>query len=113
MKKIVSIAGLLALWLPTVSRAQLYAPNAAGVAMGQWYTIVKDVDATKKFWALYGGKPIKIDGMEVIKFPGLLIFLAPGMPTGPSVGTAVNHVGFGVPDTAKALGSWKALGGKT
>ena len=113
MKRLISIVSLVALWPLAVSWAQVYAPNKAGVSMGQWYTIVKDVDATKKFWMVFGGKPIKIDDTEVMKFPGVLIFMKQGTPTGPSVGTAVNHVGFGVPDAAKELAAWKALGGKT
>ena len=63
--------------------------------MGQWYTLVRDVDATKKFWIMLGGVPIKIDGTDVMKFPGVFVFLAKGTPTGGSRGTPVNHVGFG------------------
>ena len=71
MKKTLGILLLLVLWPLAASRARLLPPNAEGVSMGQWYTIVRDVDAAKKFWTLMGGTSIKIDGMDVIKFPGL------------------------------------------
>ena len=102
----------LFLWSASLSRAQVAAPNPAGVSLGHWHTIVKDVDATKKFWMLYGGTPIRVDGTEVMKFHGVLIFLEPGSPSGGSEGTVVDHVGFGVSDVPKALATWKDLGGK-
>jgi hypothetical protein len=95
MNKLISVLGLVALWPLAESRAQLYAPNEAGVSMAQWSTLVRDVEATKKFWMMLGGVPIKIDGTDVMKFPGVLVFLVQGAPTGGSRGTPVNHVGFG------------------
>ncbi len=59
--------------LPTASlKAQLYPPNEVGVSMGAWHTIVKDVDVTRKWWELWGGKPMTIDGVDVMKFPASL-----------------------------------------
>ena len=76
---------LAALWPLQQSSAQTYPPNDAGVSLGQFYTIVRDVDATKKFWGGYGGKEMKIDGVDVMKFPGVLVFLSPGTPSARSL----------------------------
>ena len=111
MKKLMCVLGLLLMWLPA-SVAQVFAPNEAGVSMGQWHTIVRDVDAAKKFWMLLGATPIKIDRTEVMKFAGVLVFLTPGSPTGGSEGTVVDHIGFGMPDVAKAIPMLKAAGYK-
>ena len=92
--------------------AQVYAPNEQGASFAQWYTIVRDVDATKKFWLILGGTPIKIDGIEVMKFPGVLVFLKQGTPSGGSVGTGLNHVGFGVANVPESVAKWQAAGMK-
>ena len=94
MRKLVSILTLLVLWPPSQSPAQLYPPNEAGVSLSAWHTIVRDVEATKKFWALFCGTPMKIEGIEVMKIPGVLVFLHPGEPSGPSAGAVIDHVGF-------------------
>ena len=95
MRRIAATLGILMLSPLVISWAQLRAPNEAGVAMGQWYTIVRNVEATKKFWVLFGGMPVKIGGSEAMKFPGVFIFMTQGEPSGGSVGSSVNHVGFG------------------
>jgi catechol 2,3-dioxygenase-like lactoylglutathione lyase family enzyme len=110
VKKLIAIMSLF-LWLPvTASWAQLSAPNESGVSLGQWYTIVKDVDAAKKFWIILGGSPIKVDGLDVVKFPGVLIFLKQGTPSGGSVGSPVNHVGFEVQNVMESVDKWLAAG---
>jgi hypothetical protein len=68
------------------------------------------VDATKKFWGRLGGTSIKVDGVDVVKFPGVLIFLRKGEPTGGSLGTAVDHPGFHVPNGQETLEKFKAAG---
>jgi len=110
MKKLVFSLPLLLL-LPSVP-AQVMAPNADGVSMGQVGTIVRDIDATKKFWAVMGGTPIKIDKVDVIKVPGVLVFMRPGTPSGGSMGTAVDHPGFHVPNGQETLEKFKAAGYK-
>ena len=94
MRGLISILSLAMLLPQAVSWAQIYAPNESGVALGHWHTIVRDVEATKKFWILLGGKPIKVDEADVIKFPGILVFLTKGLPAGGSDGTVVNHGGL-------------------
>ena len=94
----------------TATWAQLEPPNEAGVAFGQFHTIVRDVDATKKFWITLGGTPMKIDGTEAVKFPGVFVFLTKGSPSAGSYGSVVNHVKFLVPDVDQAVARWKAAG---
>ena len=98
MKRLICILSIVVLWPLNLSWAQLAPPNQAGVALGHWHTTVSDVEATKKFWTTLGGIPLKIDGTEVIKFPGVLIFLTKGFPSGGSFGSVTNHVGFHVPN---------------
>jgi catechol 2,3-dioxygenase-like lactoylglutathione lyase family enzyme len=108
VRKLILILILTALWQAGAAWPQVRTPNEAGVALGHWHTIVRDVDATRKFWMLLGGTPIQVDGTEVVKFPGVLIFLTPGSPSGPSKGSTVNHVGFGVQSVQKTFAELKA-----
>jgi predicted enzyme related to lactoylglutathione lyase len=80
--------------------------------LGQWHTIAPDVESAKKFWAVLGGKAIQVDGIAVMKFPGVLVFITKGNPTGGSVGTGVNHVGFGVPSVLDVVAKLEAAGYK-
>jgi hypothetical protein len=66
MKRFISVLILIVLWPQAAWQAQVLAPNEVGVAMGQWYTIVRDVEAAKRFWILMGGTPIQVDGTDVI-----------------------------------------------
>jgi hypothetical protein len=110
MKEFLPILTIVVLCPLTSARAQLETPNEAGVAFGQFHTIVRDVDASKKFWITLGGTPMKIDETEVVKFPGVFVFLTKGSPSGGSFGSAVNHVKFLVPDVDQAVARWKAGG---
>src|SRR5215469_18286242 len=92
MKKIILILAFPVLWLPALSWAQLYPQNEAGVTLAAWHTIVRDVDASKKFWSLFGGVPMKIEGTDVVELPGVLIFLHPGEPSAGSIGGLIDHV---------------------
>jgi len=57
----------VAMLLPLSSAwAQLEVPNEAGVTFGHVHTIVRDVEATKKFWTTLGGQAIKIDKTDVM-----------------------------------------------
>jgi catechol 2,3-dioxygenase-like lactoylglutathione lyase family enzyme len=110
MKSRLILLTLAALLPLGASRAQLLPPNQAGVTFGQWNTIVRDVDAAKKFWTAMGGVPIQIDGTTVMKFPGVLVFLTPGIPIHASEGTVMNHLGFYVPNVEETASKWKAAG---
>jgi len=104
---ILSLAALS--WSGKLS-AQLQPPNEAGVALGHLHTVVRDLPATKRFWTSLGGTPITIDGTDVMKFPGVLVFLTKGEPSGGSYGSVVNHVGFMVPNDEEAIAKWKSEG---
>jgi catechol 2,3-dioxygenase-like lactoylglutathione lyase family enzyme len=115
MKKLLSILSLAAAALVPMgeSRAQLAAPNETGVTMGHVHLVVQDVEAGKKFWLAMGATPTKLGANEVMKFPGVLILLRKGDPSGGSVGSVVNHIGFYVPNVQESVAKWKAAGLKT
>ncbi len=108
MKTCVLILDLFILGSIAPSWAQLRPPNDAGVTMGEWYTIARDVDSAKRFWILLGGKPTKADGMDVVKFPGVLIFIKQGQPSGGTEGTVIDHVGLHSPNGGEVEARLKA-----
>ena len=113
MRKIILILGL-AMLIPTcATKAQVAAPNDAGVSMGHVHFLVQDVDAYAKFWTAMGGVPGKLGMNDTFKFPGVLIIVRKADNSGTSVGSVVGHIGFHVPDTTAALARWKAAGLKT
>lgn len=88
-------------FLIAVLVAQLSAPNPSGVAMGHLHYKVRDVEANKKFWIALGGKPAKLGTTEVVKFPGVLVMLDQGTPSGNTAESVVNHVAFRVQSLQK------------
>src|SRR5215217_6472217 len=58
-----------------------------------------------------GGTPIKTGNFEIVRFPGVLVYLNQGAGATPANGgSVVNHVGFTVPNTQEAIAKWKAAG---
>jgi extradiol dioxygenase family protein len=94
LKGFIAILGAAVLWLAGAAHAQLAAPNAAGVSMGHLHYHVQDVEANKKFWVAMGGVPGKFGTTDIVKLPGLMVFLTVGEATGTTVGSAVSHVAF-------------------
>jgi catechol 2,3-dioxygenase-like lactoylglutathione lyase family enzyme len=94
--------------------AQPFPPNETGVTMGHWHLNSRDVEANKKIFVAMGGTPVKLGDFEVVRFPGVLVYLhtRAGSPpaTGGTVGSVVNHVGFIVPNVQEAVAKWKAAG---
>ncbi len=91
--------------------AQLLPPNEAGVTMGHLHFRVRDPEAHKKFWVeQLGAAPAKIGAFDVMKFPGVLVFLTKGEPSGGTDGSVINHIGFLVRDLDASLARWKAAG---
>jgi len=116
MRKVtlLTCASLALAFLATPALAQLAPPNGnRGVSMGHLHLIVKDVEAQKKFWTDFGGRPVKNGALDLIELPGVYIMLRQGEPTGGTVGSVVNHVGFVAkgPDAMNA--KWNAAGIKT
>src|SRR6266850_2065340 len=101
----------LAVW---TTWAQSFPPNEAGVTMGHWHLNTRDVEANKKIFVAMGGTAIKAGNFDVVKFPGVAVYLhlnqGAAPPTGGTVGTVVNHVGFIVQNVQQSTARWKAAG---
>ena len=79
--------------------AQLVSHPDAPVRVGHYHLNVTSIEAHKKFWAdTFGGTMMKFGNIDVVKFPDAFIFLRVQKPTGPTRGTAFDHIGFAVPD---------------
>lgn len=93
--------------------AQLAPPNEMGVTNGHYHMNSKDIEANKKILTAMGGVAMKNGNFEIVKFPGVFVFLnqanAPAATAG-SVGSVVNHYGFLVPNVQEAMAKWKAAG---
>ena len=87
----------------TPARAQLMATGA--VTNGHHHLNVSDVAAHQAFWIdTLGGSPGMFAGRTPIAmFPDALVFLREQAPTGGSIGTIVDHVGFSVPNLREML----------
>ena len=101
MKMFTLVLTAIVLGLGASPRAQLSAPNAAGVAMGHLHYHVKDVEANRKFWIALGAVPGRAGATDVLKLPGVLIVLTQGPSSGGTNGSVVNHVAFRVQSFAK------------
>ena len=113
MKAITFVAFLLTATLAAAGASAQPAPfNDAGVTMGHWHLISKDVEANKKIFLAMGGKLLMPGGQPVMMFPGLYINLTLGKESGDggTQGSVVNHVGFIVDDVQKRTAEWKAKG---
>src|SRR5436190_18352479 len=83
--------------LPAFS--QLVSHADAPVRIGHYHLNVTSIEAHKKFWVdTLSGRAMKIGGLDVVEFPDAFIFLHGQKPTGPTRGTAFDHIGFAVPN---------------
>jgi len=72
---------------------------------------VPDIAAAKKFWVdTLGGTAVSAGPLQMVKLPNVIIVFTQRGPTGGTVGTTVNHVGFAVPNLRKLLDKVKADG---
>ena len=79
--------------------AQLVSNADAEIRIGHYHLNVTSIEAHRKFWVnTLGGTAMKFGGLDVVKFPDALIFLRVQKPTGPTRGTAFDHIGFAVPN---------------
>src|ERR1700677_446704 len=94
--------------------AQPFPPNEAGVTMGHLHLNSRDVEANKKIFVAMGGTSVKLGAFDVVRFPGVLVYLhvRAGSPPaiGGTIGSVINHVGFIVPNVQEAVVKWKAVG---
>ena len=109
MRNLILILSVAAFWVGIAFGADMPAPNEKGVSNGHLHLNVRNVDENTKFFATLGGTPVK-DQAGVIEFPGVIVRLRQQDPTGPSVGSVVNHVGFLVPNVQQSVAKWKAAG---
>ena len=113
MKTSLFAALLLASVLAAGSASAQPAPfNEAGVTMGHWHLISKDVEANKKLFLGMGGKLYMPGGNPLMMFPGVYINLNLGTEKGEggTQGSVVNHVGFIVNNVQEHVAEWKAAG---
>src|SRR5262249_24676851 len=103
---------------PTVSGAQILVAGEGPVVYGHHHLNTTNMAAQKKFYVdTLGGVLVQIGSgdrqQEIIKFPNVLMFFRPMQaPTGGSIGTTVNHIGFSVPDLKPVVAKIKANGYK-
>jgi catechol 2,3-dioxygenase-like lactoylglutathione lyase family enzyme len=114
MKALISALWLASSLAIAPAFAQPAPPNEAGVTMGHWHLNSRDVEANKKIFVALGGVAAKPGDFDIVKFPGVVVFLhqRPGTPppSGGTAGTVINHVGFLVPNVQEAVAKWKAAG---
>jgi catechol 2,3-dioxygenase-like lactoylglutathione lyase family enzyme len=96
--------------------AQLLVAKDGPIVYGHHHLNATNMDAQKKFFVdTLGGTVVKLGAnqQEIVKFPNVLIFFRPMQaPTGGSIGTTVNHIGFSVPDLRPVVDKLKGNGFK-
>jgi len=119
MKRFFSEMGLtILLFMPGVASAQILVGGEGPVVYGHHHLNTTNMAAQKKFFVnTLGGRVVQIGSgdrqQEIIEFPNVLIFFRPMQaPTGGSIGTTVNHIGFSVPDLKPVVAKLKANGFK-
>jgi catechol 2,3-dioxygenase-like lactoylglutathione lyase family enzyme len=100
MKRIVwALVASLIIWGASSYPIAQLLNKQAPVIVGHYHLNVTSVDAHKKFWVdTLGGTMTKIGNTDVVRFPDVFLFLNVQKPTGPTRGTALDHIGFAVPD---------------
>jgi catechol 2,3-dioxygenase-like lactoylglutathione lyase family enzyme len=106
---------MLAPWLGFVllapAQAQLATPNEAGVSMGHVHLNVRDVEAQRKFWTeQFAAVPLKKEGLQGVKIPGMLILFRQQAPTGSNEGNMMDHFGVKIPNTGEVVKRCRAAG---
>jgi catechol 2,3-dioxygenase-like lactoylglutathione lyase family enzyme len=92
-------------------RAQLPAPNAAGVSSGHIHMMVRDPAAHKKLWVeLFGAQVVQSGTLEMLKLPGVFLILTQGERAEGSIGSAIDHFALRVKDLAATSAKLKAAG---
>ena len=114
MTRLIAALSLMLSLVAGTALAQAYPPNEAGVTMGHWHLNSRDIEANKKIFVAMGGTAVKNGNFDIVRFPGVIVFLnqGPGTPpaVGGTVGTVVHHVGFLVPNVQASIAKWKAAG---
>ena len=109
MKWLMTVVAVLALVAP--AQAQLAVPNEAGITYGHVHLNVSDIEVHKKLWVeWFGGEVVEKGPLTAVRLPNFLIALTEREPTGPSVGSGVDHIGFSFPNLAAKMASFEAAG---
>jgi catechol 2,3-dioxygenase-like lactoylglutathione lyase family enzyme len=98
MRRVIPLIVLTIVAAPATVLAQLTATGP--VVNGHHHFNAGDIDEHLRFWVdTLGGTPGTFgNGAPIVKFPNALIFMRDQDPTGPMVGSTVNHVAFSVQD---------------
>ena len=116
MKRRLVVAALLMLVLAGASTesAQLIAAKDGPIVYGHHHVAASDMAVHKKFWVdTLGGTVAKFgNNAEIVKFPNVFIFFRDQKPTGGTIGTTANHIGFSVPNLRAVVDKVKANGFK-
>lgn len=92
-------------------RAQLPAPNAAGVSAGHMHLMVRDPAAHKKLWVdLFGAQVVNSGSLELVKLPGIFLIVGQAERADGSEGSTLDHFAFRVKDIAGTSAKLKAAG---
>jgi len=109
MKLLLTAAVTLLLVSPAY--AQLAVPNDAGLTYGHVHLNVTDVELHKQLWVdHFGGVVTQKGPLVAVRLPNFLVALSSREPTGPSLGSVMDHFGFKVRNMAKFLAKWRAAG---
>ena len=99
------------LLLPAPFRAQLPAPNDAGVSAGHMHLMVRDPEAHKKIWVeALGAQVITSGSLELLKLPGIFLVLGKAEPAEGSEGSTVDHFAFRAKDLPATKAKLEAAG---
>jgi catechol 2,3-dioxygenase-like lactoylglutathione lyase family enzyme len=98
----------------STASAQLIAAKEGPIVYGHHHVAASDIEAHKKFWAdTLGGTVGKFgNNADIVKFPNVFIFFRNQKPTGGTIGTTANHIGFSVPNLRAVVDKVKANGFK-
>lgn len=113
---LVAAAAAVALVAAVPSHAQAQAPvstpNELGVTYDHVSFTVADPQPLVDFFTKLGGAPqtAKGDAAMRVDFPLMYVVVRKGASEGGMVGSAVNHIGFHVPNTDAAMEKWRAAG---
>src|SRR6266516_2684461 len=100
VRRLVPMLSLMTSLATASTWAQPLPPGEAGVTMGHWHLNSRDVETSRKVFLAMGGTAFKLGTFEIVKFPGVYVYL--NMPEGaaPSAGgnewAVGNRVGVGV-----------------
>ena len=105
------VAGLLLIGNRTVAQSSW--ASKGPVVHGHHHLLVTDRAAHERFWGdALGGVRISwpTKNTTVFKFPNALVFLTDATPTGGTIGSTVNHIGFWVPKTRTMVDRIRSAG---